>query len=372
MSLPDAAHSTDHLVAKLRVDAPGPLAELASEVDAFYLSGRAHVPQGFLDRLERDRRVADARHRPVPLVIGEEIAVLADHAWGRYRFCLNTRLGRIGLTESEHLPAIRVQPRAETLHSLGPTATVAAVDALLSPEVAAPSWSVSRVDLFCDVQGWAPCGVDAHRFVCRADARRTFEDRGRLTGFSFGSRRTRTLYGRVYDKSAEVEHKGTTWWHEIWGDAYRPGEPVWRVEFEVARDALVEFGLSSPDEVLCATGDLWRYLTCEWLTLREPKGADVNRSRWPLSEEWRRIQAASLVSRRVGAERIAAARRTASVARLLPGLTGYLAAFAAAAGTDDVDDTVIAAVPHLRDYEAISRTPFAERVERKREARGLG
>jgi hypothetical protein len=366
------AHTSDHLVANLRVDGPGPLVELASGVDALYLSGRARLPTGFLDRLDHDRRVADARHRPVPLVIGEEIAVLADHAWGRYRFCLDTRLGRIGLTESEHLPAVRVQPRAETLHSLGPKATVAAVEALLLPEVPASSWSVSRVDVFCDVQGWAPCANDAKRFVCRADARRTFEDRGQLTGFSFGSRRTRTLYGRVYDKSAEVEHKGTTWWHEIWGDAHRPGEPVWRIEFEVARDALGEFGLASPDEVLDGAGDLWRYLTCEWLTLREPKDGDVNRSRWPFAREWRQVQQASLVSRRVGAERIVAARRTASVARLLPGLTGYLAAFAAAAGTDDVDDTVIAAVPHLRDYEAVSRTPFTARVERKRETKGLG
>jgi len=72
------------------------------------------------------------------------------------------------------------------------------------------------------------------------------------------------------------------------------------------------------------------YLTNEWLTFRQPKEDDANRSRWPLAPEWRQIQQASLVSRRVGAERIARARRRASIARLLPGLTGYLASLAAA------------------------------------------
>lgn len=68
--------------------------------------------------------------------------------------------------------------------------------------------------------------------------------------------------------------------------------------------------------------------------------------------------------------RIAAARQAASVGRLLPGLTGYLSSFVAVVGTEDIDDTMAAAVPHLHDYEAVTRTPFAERVERKRA--GLG
>jgi len=98
-----------------------------------------------MERLEHDRRWAEARHKPVPLLLGDEIFVLADHAWGRYRFCLDARLGRIGITQSLHLPTIRVEPRAETLHSLGPRATVAAVREVLAPEVAAPVWPVSRL-----------------------------------------------------------------------------------------------------------------------------------------------------------------------------------------------------------------------------------
>lgn len=358
-----------HIVANMRVGEPHRLRELTSGIDALYLSARAVLSPTFLERLEERRRWAGQLRVATPLEIGDEIFAMAPHPWSRYRYCLEHRVARVGLTVSRHLPTVRVQPRAETLHSLGPKGTAALAGKLLEPELGTLSWSVSRVDVFGDWQGWAFSAADAQRFSCRADARRTFEEQGRLTGFGFGSRKSKALYARVYDKSADMAKKGTTWWADIWGDAYRDTDPVWRVEFEFAREALIEFDLSGVDEVLAGAGDLWRYAAGEWLTLREP-AKDTNRSRWPLAPEWRQVQQASLTSRLVGADRIARARRKASIARLLPGLTGYLASLAAVVGTEDVDDTVVAAVRHLRDYEAVSRTRFAERVERKREAMG--
>ena len=300
--------------------------------------------------------------------LGDELVGVLPHAWGRYRCCLDHRLARIGVTASRHVPTVRVQPRAEALHSLGPTGTVERLSQLLGPELGPMRWQVSRVDLFSDWHGWTLTAVDAHPFVCRADARRTFEVAGRLTGFTFGSRTTNTLFARLYDKTADVAAKGTTWWLDLWGDRHRPDGPVWRLELEVARAALTQFGVSTVDEVLAAAGDLWAYATGGWLTLQAPCTEDANRSRWPLSPEWRQVQQASLVQRRIGAERIAAARRAASVAQLLPGPTGYLASLGAVVGTHHVEDTVVAAVPHLHDYETVSRTPFIERVERKRAA----
>jgi hypothetical protein len=47
--------------------------------------------------------------------------------------------------------------------------------ALLKPDLGDVHFSVSRVDLFADWQGWALALDDAHRFVCRADTRRTYE-----------------------------------------------------------------------------------------------------------------------------------------------------------------------------------------------------
>ena len=197
------------------------------------------------------------------------------------------------------------------------------------------------------------------------DARRTYEVGGTLTGFEFGSRKTKTLLARLYDKTADVAAKDTGWWHEVWSERYIPGLPVHRLEFEFGRQSLVEFDLNTPDQVLGAAGDLWAYATGEWLTYRSPTG-DQTCSRWPLAPEWQQVQAATLGHRAVGLERLRLARRSTSIEKLLPGLTGYLASLGALIGTEGIDDTLGAIGHHLHTYEIVSHTQFADRVARRR------
>ncbi|HVC15304.1 MAG TPA: hypothetical protein VND62_10650 [Acidimicrobiales bacterium] len=201
----------DSVVANLRVagsEDPGSVRELCSGFDALYLSARAILGPLFLEHLENRRRWADRVRLATPCEIGEEIFAMAPHAWGRYRYCLEHRMARIGLTTSDHLPTVRVQPRAEALHSLGPKGTVEALTTVLSPALGQLSWSVSRVDLFSDFQGFEVSAGEAARFICRADARTTFEMAGRFTGFTFGSRKSKTITARLYDKTADVEANG--------------------------------------------------------------------------------------------------------------------------------------------------------------------
>jgi hypothetical protein len=122
---------------------------------------------------------------------------IAAHGWGKYRFCLEHPMARIGLSESRHIPSVRIQPRAEYIHGRGPEQLLADLQYLLEPELGPQFFSVSRVDLFVDVQGWSLSLADAHRFVCRADVRRTYEVGGLLTGFEFGTRKTQTISARV-------------------------------------------------------------------------------------------------------------------------------------------------------------------------------
>jgi hypothetical protein len=78
------------------------------------------------------------------------------------------------------------------------------------------------------------------------------------------------------------------------------------------------------------------------------------------------VQQATLTHRSVGIDRLHCIRRSTSVAKLLPGLTGYLASLGALIGTEGIDDTLGAVGQHLQNYEIISRTAFAERVARRR------
>jgi hypothetical protein len=362
------AHSSQGIVANMQL--PGRLRELASGVDALYLSARPDLPSQFIEHLEYCREWAGEAKRPAPCQIGDAVFGISPFGWGKYRYCLDHQMARLGFTTSRHLPTVRIQPRAQYLHAIGPAAVVASLQETLGPDLGKLYFGVSRVDLFADWQGWSLSLDDAHRFVCRADARRTYELGGTLTGFEFGSRKTKTFSARLYDKTAEIAVKANGWWLEIWGDRFVPEVPVHRMEFEIGREGLVEFDLETPTQVLAAAGDLWAYATEHWLTYRSPT-SDQTRSRWPIADEWRQVQKATLSHHPVGIERLRSTHRSTSITKLLPGLTGYLASLGALIDAEGIDDTVGAVGHHLHNYEIISRTPFAERIERRRQEQEL-
>ena len=127
-------HNFDQVVANMQLQEPG-LRELASGVDALYLSGRAELPKRFLARLEDCRAWAVEAKRPAPCEIGERTFGIAPHGWGKYRFCLDHNMARIGFSTSRHLPTVRIQPRSEFLHAVGPGAAVATLREMLEPEL---------------------------------------------------------------------------------------------------------------------------------------------------------------------------------------------------------------------------------------------
>jgi hypothetical protein len=137
----------------MRFDAP--LRELASGVDAFYLSARPDLPKQFVAHLEDCREWAVEVKRKAPCEIGNAIFGISPYGWGKYRFCLDHQMARIGFSTSQYLPTVRIQPRAEYLHAIGPEAVVASLQETLGPQLGQLRFGVSRVDLFADWQGWS-------------------------------------------------------------------------------------------------------------------------------------------------------------------------------------------------------------------------
>lgn len=109
--------------------------------------------------------------------------------------------------------------------------------AQIEPAIGAVTWSTSRVDVFVDLTGWWLSRDDRGRFVCRSQMRTTFEDGPELSGFTFGKRGS-AIYGRIYDKTREIDQKGTTWWRDKWGSGW-DGSRVLRVELQFARGVYV-------------------------------------------------------------------------------------------------------------------------------------
>ena len=142
--------------------------ELASGIDALYLSGRALVPGWFLDGLEGARRAADKAGDGQPVWIGSTEFEVVPHGFGRYRYCLVHENGQIGVTPSDRLPAFRIQPRAAFVHGVGATEASRWFADVLATDCGAIELTVSRMDLHADFQGWVVTGEDRRNFVCRA------------------------------------------------------------------------------------------------------------------------------------------------------------------------------------------------------------
>lgn len=226
-------------------------------------------------------------------------------------------------------------------------------------------WKVSRLDLFADFHGLGLASESRWDFVCRAKHRRTYEDGDSLETLYFGS--GKPVLARLYDKPKEIEKSGSDWWPEVWGDAYRRGEQVWRVEFQIARGYLNDVGLSTPDEVLDASDRLWTKLSSEWLTLRIPT-EDSNRSRWPLAAVWEAVQVAKMVGLAVGPELVRAGQRRGDLRKLTPAVVGHLAALGALIGAEDAE-ALVARLPMFLARDGARRgVRFQDRVADKRRA----
>jgi len=87
---------------------------------------------------------------------------------------------------------------------------------------------------------------------------------------------------RVYDKVAEIKQKSNkVWFFTLWGQ----DENVWRIEWQIRKEALKDFSISTFDDLNSQIGDLLRYLATEHTSLRIPN-EDSNSSRWPVHPLW--------------------------------------------------------------------------------------
>jgi len=111
-----------------------------------------------------------------------------------------------------------------------------------------------------------------------------------FSGFTFGRGE---VVGRIYNKSLEIKSSGKVWFRDIWNEHdYNSIQDVWRVEFQLRRKMLREFGIDSVSDFFRKEEGIWAYLTQEWLTIRIPS-KDSNEARWRIKPKWKRVQKAS-------------------------------------------------------------------------------
>ena len=348
------------------------LSTLSSGVDTLYVSTKGTVRPALWPALEVIKR--DAAEASEPLMFewpttGRMMA-LKPHGLRVHGYWFTSPDFELLMGTNERFPPVMVQLHSAFLHSVGVDAAVDAVARLLVEDIFAwpPELNASRLDLYADVQGWELELTDLRRFVSLGRARRgfakiesteAFATGHRLTGFRFGT--GGGLMVRVYDKTIEIGRRGQAWLPDLWGER-QSERPVWRIEAQFKRAALVEFGLRTVDETLARMQALWDYMTGTWLSYRRPTENQLERQ-WPIDPVWDAVRQIEIAPTSVAVVR----RRLqeAEEQRLIQGGLGYLTSWAALRGHRELDATMEAIKPILVRYLESRESTFRDEVKRK-------
>ena len=137
---------------------------------------------------------------------------------------------------------------------------------------------VSRVDLCADF--WVPGGLSyefllSHKVTHNRKGQLFLDDHDVETYYA-GNKKTPILL-RVYNKGVEVKQKGGSklWFLDLW--QRESPEDVWRIEFEVKRRGLKQFGINTLDDLKEKQAGLWVHLTSKWFSLRLPDNEKTER-----------------------------------------------------------------------------------------------
>ena len=143
--------------------------------------------------------------------------------------------------------------------------------------------AISRVDYAVDFH-LPVMDFGADDFVSQAIKDVQHRKNGQVQTFRIGQD---SIVLRFYNKSDEVkEQSGKYWLHSLWG--YE--EDVWRIEYQIRKDTLREFGISSLANLLSQYGVILSHLAHEHTRLTIPS-EDSNRARWQTHPLWKSLQA---------------------------------------------------------------------------------
>ena len=200
---------------------------------------------------------------------------------------------------------------------------------------------VSRLDLCTDFH--IPGGL-SHEFilthkVTRNDKGKLFLDKNELQTYYAADAKS-PIQLRIYNKGLEVKQGGIKlWFLDLW--KRDSTDDIWRMEYQVRRPALKQFGINSLDDLKEKQAGLWGYLTTKWFSLRLPDNDKAERKTihpfWSAVQECFKNQVpgtASEVHRDYGTS------GTASPEWHLSHIDGCLSSFAAFLGITNRDDAL--------------------------------
>ena len=261
-------------------------------VDSLYLSFKGEL-SGEVDKRLRDlKSVAQAKHPHDQVCaqyeLGGHLFEVRDKGVGLFPYVLVDGAFRIHLARTgRRLPMAFVQVSSAYLAHHEPAQAEIELLALLRELGDLESHAeVSRIDLFVAFVSEADLeAFGRHAWVTRAKAISAYSVGGVFSGWMIGA--GGPLSCRLYNKTLELQSSRKVYLLDFWADrGWVEGQTVWRLEFQIKRAVLKQYGVVSLYSVLGALDGLWSYASTEWLRLTIPSESDETRSRWPTQPLW--------------------------------------------------------------------------------------
>jgi len=261
-------------------------------VDSLYLSVRGTLKPGaqsVLERLKTQAQSPDPELRALAQYPSHDwIFEVSDKGARLFSYILSDSRYRIELAKpSATLPLAYVQISSAALAAYGVARCVSDLLLVLGDlgEVDGHPF-VSRVDLSVDVvTGHDLTRLEDEQWVTRAHSQARYAQQRQRSGYVIGQGGDISL--RLYDKTLEIRRSGkehaTRQWRERGWDGRAT---VWRVEAQIRRNALEQFGARYVHELDRRIRELWRYVVGPWCRLAVPNPEDQTTSRWLTHPFW--------------------------------------------------------------------------------------
>ena len=235
---------------------------------------------------------------------------------------------------------------------------------------------ISRVDVCKDVAVAKEFDLTTDNIVGRPRKNRnlnepeidgfsSFFNCGALDGVHIGGFIGPNLICRIYNKSQEIKESCKDWFKALWTVfGWNRSDVVWRVEFEMKRKFLKEFQIHSFKDLESQLSDVWRYLTFDWVQIKEINKEDSNRTRWKTMAFWELIQEKLRGFGEItGVIRVD--QKQGKVKKLVDMCGGVLSSIGALTGETDLDNVIQGFKEIFHDRMDKRGTTFERKVEKK-------
>jgi len=257
-----------------------------------------------LDRAKHTAQQAEFKDRGCLLTLAGEAVMVQSHGakhglrcpwmfiWQGMRFAIVNRLE----SSKTHYSVLVIIGSLACMEKGGPACWHEAQRLLNAIGFQVESNKITRADLCVDLAdvdtNEMATAYNEYRFIARARDGDNHTSGYSRTGFRRGN--GQRILIRVYDKlhelgdSQEDCFKKDVLKERRWGGLYP--QHATRVEFQLRRDALVDFSVDSVENLFCMAGDITAWLTHKWFRLTDEVPDRNHTDRATISVVWQKVQ----------------------------------------------------------------------------------